>query len=119
MKSYLELEVWKYSRVLVSEIHQLTKSFPREEIYGLVNQMRRSSISIPSNIAEGCGRNHKKESIQFFYISRGSLYELETQILLSFDQNYCTEIELNQILEKITTCKKLLNGFVKYYETII
>jgi four helix bundle protein len=118
MQSYIELEVWKHSRTLVSEIYSITKKFPQTELFGITNQMRRSAISVPSNIAEGCGRNHKKDSIQFFYIARGSIYELETQVYLCFDQNYIDEKNLNNILNTITTCKKLINGFIKYYDSL-
>ena len=80
MKVYTELEVWKESRILVKDIYSITKSFPKEEIYGLSNQLRRCAVSIPSNIAEGCGRRTSADTIQFLHISRGSLYELETQL---------------------------------------
>ena len=79
-KSYVELDVWIESRKLTNEIYSLSKSFPKEEVYGLTSQIRRSAVSVPSNIAEGIGRNHTKDSLQFFYISRGSLYEMETQL---------------------------------------
>ena len=78
---YTELEVWKEARILVNEMYLISKEFPKEELYGLTSQMRRCAISIPSNIAEGCGRHHFKDSLRFFFIARGSLYELETQIL--------------------------------------
>jgi len=78
--------------------------------------MRRSAISIPSNIAEGCGRNTSKETIHFLFISRGSLYELETQLFLSLDQNYINNEEIETVLLQITVCKKLLNGFINYYK---
>jgi four helix bundle protein len=84
-KKYIELNVWIYARKLVNIVYALTKLFPKEEQFGLTNQMRRCAVSIPSNIAEGCGHNHKKDGLQFFYISRGSLYELETQLYLSND----------------------------------
>jgi len=83
--NYIELEVWKEARSLVKTIYEITKSFPTEELYGLTSQIRRCSISIPSNIAEGCGRKTSKESIHFFHIARGSLYELETQMYLALD----------------------------------
>ncbi|MFA5010608.1 MAG: four helix bundle protein [Ignavibacteria bacterium] len=82
IKTHKDLEVWKKSIDLVSEIYEITKSFPKEEIYGLTNQIRRSAVSIPSNIAEGAGRNHDKEFIQFLYIAMGSSSELETQIFI-------------------------------------
>ena len=117
-KSYVELDVWKKARALANAIFVLTKQFPKEELYGITSQIRRSSVSIPSNIAEGCGRSTPKDSIRFFYISRGSLYELETQLYLSYDQNYITELDLNKSLEMILDCKKLLNGFIRYYEKL-
>ena len=80
--------MWKKSISLVSQIYKLTQNFPKEEIYGLTNQIRRCSVSIPSNIAEGCGRQHPKDSLQFFYISRGSLFELETQLYIALDLKY-------------------------------
>ncbi|MFO0488006.1 MAG: four helix bundle protein, partial [Cyclobacteriaceae bacterium] len=79
------MEVWKQAKDLVRQIYELSKSFPKEEQFGLTNQLRRAAVSIPSNIAEGCGRNHFKDSIQLFYIARGSLYEVETQVLIAYD----------------------------------
>lgn len=81
---YKDLEVWKQSMVLVTEVYQATGDFPKEELFGLVSQMRRAAVSIPSNIAEGCGRKNTKEYIQFLYISKGSLFELETQIEIAY-----------------------------------
>ena len=98
MKSYTELEVWIEARKLVSQVYTLTKEFPKEEVYGITSQVRRSSVSVPSNIAEGCGRRTAKETVHFLYISRGSLYELETQLYLSTDQEYLTKNELESIL---------------------
>lgn len=118
MNNYFELEVWKKSRELVNEIYNISKKFPNEEIYGITNQIRRCAVSIPSNIAEGIGRQHKKDSIQYFYIARSSLYELETQLYLCSDQKYIINSELMSFLELITECKKLLNGFIKYYKGI-
>lgn len=103
---------------LVNSVYELTKSFPREELYGLTNQIRRCAISIPSNIAEGCGRRTSKDTIQFLYISRGSLYELETQLFLALDQNFINEIQINDIMLQIESCKKLLNGFINYYKKL-
>ena len=113
-KDYTDLDVWKESRNLVKHVYLITQTFPKEEIYGLSNQIKRAAISIPSNIAEGCGRNHVKDAMQFFYISRGSIFELETQLYLAFDLKFISEDELNSMLEKIKTCKKLINGFINY-----
>jgi four helix bundle protein len=118
-KTYYELDVWNKSRELVNFVYDLTKNFPKEEQYVLVNQIRRCSISIPSNIAEGCGRQTPKDSINFFYIARGSLYELETQLYLSFDQKYISQEILNECFTRITSCKQLINGFINYYKTQI
>ncbi|GAA4791328.1 four helix bundle protein [Olivibacter ginsenosidimutans] len=118
IKSYTELEVWKQARGLTKEIYQATAAFPKEEIFGLVNQMRRSAVSIPSNIAEGCGRNYAKDSIQFFYIARGSLYELETQLYVSFDLQYFDKNLLNKLLGQLQNSRKLLNGFIRYYQQL-
>lgn len=116
--NYTELEVWKYSRGLVKLVYILTKSFPKEEMYGLTNQIRRCAVSVPSNIAEGIGRQSNKETIHFLYIAKGSLQEVETQLYLSFDLGYISEDELKNILEKVISSKKLLNGFIKYYKKI-
>jgi four helix bundle protein len=116
--NYTELDVWKYSRKLVKEVYLLTKNFPKEELYALTNQIRRSSISVPSNIAEGIGRQSNKETIHFLYIAKGSLQEVETQLYLSFDLDYISEEQLKSILEKIISNKKLLNGFINYYKKL-
>jgi four helix bundle protein len=116
---YSKLEVWLEARKLVNFLYDSTKLFPKEEVFGLTNQMRRAAISIPSNIAEGCGRQTSKDTIHFLHISRGSLYELETQYYLAFDQKYINENNFNTALEQIHTCKKLLNGFINYYKKLI
>jgi len=114
---YKDLEVWKFSRELVKKVYELSNSFPKEELYALTNQIRRCSISIPSNIAEGLGRQSNNETIHFLFISKGSLYELETQLYLAFDLNYIAEDQLKKILEHVTSCKKLLNGFINYFKS--
>jgi four helix bundle protein len=116
-KKYIELNVWVEARKLVSSIYSATKTFPKEEQFGLTNQMRRCGISIPSNIAEGCGRNYKKDSLQFFFVARGSLYELETQLYLSNDLNFIDSTCLENLLNQLETVRKLLNGFIRYYES--
>ena len=113
---YRDLDVWMEARKLVSSLYRLTKSFPKDEQYGLTSQMRRCSISISSNIAEGCGRRTSSDTIQFLHIARGSLYELETQLFLSLDQSYIDEKEMESQLNQIVLCKKLLNGFINYHK---
>ena len=116
INSYRDLDVWKQSRQLVKSVYQLSRSFPKEEQFGLTNQLRRAAISVPSNIAEGSGRNHSKDSIQFFFIARGSLYEIETQLIISFDLEYISDSHLKEVLEQVTRCKKLINGFINYFQ---
>jgi four helix bundle protein len=115
---YIQLDVWVETRKLANLIYDATKNFPKDEIFGLVNQMRRCAVSIPSNIAEGCGRQTAKDTINFLHISRGSLYELETQCYLALDQKYIDENNFIVIYNQIQTSKKLLNGFINYYKKI-
>jgi len=115
---YTKLDVWLESRKLTNLLYNISKGFPKEEMYVLTNQMRRCAVSIPSNIAEGCGRQTSNDTIHFLHISRGSLYELETQCFLALDQNYIDETQSNNIFELIQTCKRLLNGFINYYKKL-
>ncbi len=115
---YVKLDVWVETRKLANLIYDATKVFPKEEIFGLVNQMRRCAVSVPSNIAEGCGRQTAKDTINFLHISRGSLYELETQCYLALDQKYIDENNFTVIFNQIQTSKKLLNGFINYYKKL-
>ena len=119
MNFFKELKVWQKAIELVKNTYLKSQNFPKEEIYGLTSQLRRCAVSIPSNIAEGCGRQTSKDTIHFLHISRGSLYELETQYYLAFDQKYIDENSFNSALEQIQTCKKLLNGFINYYKKLI
>ncbi len=97
---------------LVVEIYALLKSFPKNEEYGLSSQLRRCSVSIPSNIAEGYGRNHTKDYCRFLEIARGSLYEMETQIELSARLGFISQTQLNDILEKSKEVEKMLNSLI-------
>ena len=118
MKSYIELNVWIEARKLVTQVYLITKHFPKEELYSITNQIRRCAVSVPSNIAEGCGRQTPKDIIRFLYISRGSLYELETQLYLSNDLKFISDEELKKLLHQVDACKKLLNGFINYYKKL-
>jgi four helix bundle protein len=95
-KSFKDLIVWQKSYKLVLEIYKMTRSFPKSEIYGSSQQMRRAAISVPSNVAEGYGRKHKAEYNQFLAVAYGSLLELETQYLLARDLKYANK---NQVIE--------------------
>ena len=111
IKSYTDLLVWQKSMELVKEVYVITKTFPKEEIYGITNQIRRAAVSIPSNLAEGAARNSNKEFVQYLYVSLGSLAELETQLLLSRDLGYAQNEEINQRVERV---RKLLLGLINY-----
>lgn len=116
--SYVDLNVWKEGRELSKIIYQLTPQFPKEEQFGLTSQMRRAAISVTSNIAEGCGRSTANDCIRFYFISRGSIYELESQLYIAFDLDYIKQKQLEEILDQIEKCRKLLNGFIKYYQNL-
>ncbi len=114
MKTHKDLDAWKNSINLVKDIYELTKSFPKDEIYGITNQIRISAVSIPSNIAEGAGRSHNKEFIQFLYISLGSLSELETQLIISCEVKYLNIEQMNLISEKMNSIRAQISGLIKY-----
>jgi len=112
IRNHKDLEVWKKSIDLVSNIYKITESFPNKELYGLTNQIRRAAVSVPSNIAEGAARNSKKEFIQFLYIALGSLSELETQIIIASRLEYLSN--LDTLLEDLKFVQKLINGLIYY-----
>ena len=111
-QSFENLTVWQKSRQLVLDLYQTTRYFPKEEMFGIVNQMRRAAISIPSNIAEGNGRKSKTEYIRFLDISRGSLYELETQLQIGVMLHFFNESDTNEIFDLITEIKKMINSLI-------
>ncbi|BCR05182.1 hypothetical protein DESUT3_22510 [Desulfuromonas versatilis] len=109
-RKHHNLKLWQDSRALVKEVYEATGDFPREEIYGLTGQMRRAAVSIPSKIAEGAGRNGVREFIQFLSIARGSLSELETQVVLAQDLGYLDET--SSLLERIGSVFSLAGGLL-------
>ncbi len=119
MHNFRELKVWKKSRILVKDVYILTQKFPKAEQFGLTSQIRRSAISVPSNIAEGCGRDTKKQLSHFLEIAMGSSCELETQLLLAFDIGYLTEIELNTVVTQINKIQKMIVGFKKSLQNLV
>lgn len=110
MHNFKELKVWKESMVLAKKIMMATLSFPGEEKFGLVAQMRRCAVSICSNIAEGAGRSSNKEFARFLDIATGSGYELETQTLLSLDFGYLSNENADELILMITTVQRMLYG---------
>jgi four helix bundle protein len=119
IKSYTELEVWKAARKLAVSVYSSTQPFPTEEKYGLASQMRRAAASIPSNIAEGCGRSGIKDTLHFLFIARGSLYELEAQGYIASDLGYFNESVLHTVLSEVAETRKLLSGFIRYYGNLL
>lgn len=113
MKNFKELLIWQRSHQLVLEIYLVTKSFPKEELFGLTSQMRRSSASIPTNIAEGCGRNSDAEMSRFLVIAQGSAAELEYQIILSKDLSYISLETFNKLSSELTEIRKMINTFMQ------
>jgi four helix bundle protein len=116
LKNYKELKVWKKSYELCLEIYRITAKFPKEEKYGLTSQLRRSVVSIPSNIAEGYGRKTTSDYVRLLYISYGSVCELETQILLAGDLNLIENDELGTIKENIAEIERMLKALIKSLE---
>ncbi len=110
IRGHKDLDVWKKSMCFVTEVYRVTQSFPKAEIYGLANQMRRAAVSVPSNIAEGAGRAARKEFLQFLHIALGSLSELETQILIAGNLNYINDCE--SMTKEAAIIQKLLNGLI-------
>ncbi|MBF0275361.1 MAG: four helix bundle protein [Nitrospinae bacterium] len=109
LTTHEDLKVWQDSIELAKEIYTVTNQFPESEKFGLISQMRRAVVSIPSNIAEGAARNSKKEFIQFLYIALGSIAELETQIILAYEFGYLNS-KSNEILIRI---KRMVIGLIK------
>ena len=110
--SYKDLVAWQKAMELVTEIYRATKEFPREEVYGLTSQLRRATISIPSNIAEGQGRLTRGEFVQFLGYARGSLLEMETQMLIAGNLGYLSEQQVNRLFELSTEVGRILNGLL-------
>jgi four helix bundle protein len=112
-KNFKELLTWQRAMDLVEAVYLTTKTFPKDELYGLTSQMRRAAISIPSNIAEGQGRDHTKEFVHFLSVAYGSLSELETQILIAARIQYVTSQDSEKLLGLVGEVGRLLNGLSK------
>jgi len=119
IKSFTDLLVWRQAHELVLEIYKITKKFPNEEKYGLIDQIRRAAISITSNIAEGFSRGGYKEKCQFYYMSLGSLTEVQNQLLVARDVGYISGLEFDRMAERTTSVQKLLNRFISTTRSFI
>ena len=114
--SYQDLEAWKKSMDLVVEVYRLSKLLPRDEQFGLINQMRRSVVSVPANIAEGQGRLHKADFLRFLSIARGSLTESETHVLVALRLEYLHQGQIDTVLTLFQEVGRLLNGLIRSLE---
>ncbi len=113
MHNFKNLLVWQKAREFVKILYEVTSYFPVEEKYGIISQLRRASISIPSNISEGSGRNSELEFIRFLHIAYSSSYEIETQIFLSFDLGFIEKEKLDALLDKLYEIQKMLFILIK------
>lgn len=119
IKSFTDLNAWQYGHELVLEIYQVTKKFPKEEMFGLTNQIRRAIVSFTSNIAEGFSRSSYKEKSQFYSMALGSLSEVQNQLLIAKDIGYLTKNEFDNLAQRTVLLSKLTNGLIKKTKSII
>ena len=112
-KSYRDLAAWQRALELVEGVYQVTKSWPREEIYGLTNQVRRAAVSIPANIAEGQGRRNPREFARFLNIATGSLHEVETHLLIAERLHYLDDRALAPLLHLASETGRIINGLLR------
>ena len=113
MRTHKDLDIWKKSIEMVTKVYKLTRNFPKEELYGLTNQMRRAAVSVPSNIAEGSGRNSSKEFLQFLRYATGSLSELETQIIIANNLGYLNNEQKQDIDTIFIDIFKMLSKLIQ------
>lgn len=116
MTNYKKLEAWIISMELVREMYELTKTYPKEEMFGLTSQTKRAAVSIPCNIAEGLGRKYKKDTIQFLHISRGSAYEVETLLNVALMTSLISQEAYNHLNQLLDRSMKLINGLINYLQ---
>jgi len=113
MKDFHNIKVWHKAHDLVIKVYKVTRSFPREEVYGLTSQIRRAAASVPTNIAEGCGRNTDNELAHFMEIASGSASELDYLLLLAMDIGLLAEDSHTELLAELTEIRKMLTTFIK------
>ncbi len=112
-KPHKNLDLWKKAIELVQQVYNLTKPFPKNEYFGLISQMRRAAISVPSNISEGAARQTKREFIQFLHMAQGSLSELDTHIEIAIRLRYCQEKDIPKLSQLLNDIDKMLTGLIK------
>ncbi len=113
--TFKDLRVWQQAMALAVEIYRVTSTFPKSELYGLTAQLRRAAVSVPSNIAEGKGRHSDREALHFFHNARGSLYELETQLLLARELEYVSSDAARQVLGTVAAVAGSLTGLINAF----
>lgn len=118
-ETYRGLKVWRRAMDFVVDVYRCTTTFPKTEVYGLTSQMRRSAVSVPSNIAEGKGRFSRKELVQFLFHARGSLLELETQITIGQELGYLELEDDKRLINLVAEVGRMLNGMVNTFQTLI
>ena len=114
MRDFRDLDVWKNSVDLVERIYFITGNFPKSEIYGLSQQLRRAVVSISSNISEGCGKRTSKDFAQFLYNAFGSVKEVECQLIIAYRLKYLEKDTFDNIMKEINSVGKMLRGFINY-----
>jgi four helix bundle protein len=113
IRNYDDLLAWQKARAMVRRIYESTRTFPSEEQYGLTQQLRRAVVSVPSNIAEGYGRGSRKDYVRFLRTARGSLYEVQTQLLLAQDLGYLNQKQIDGLMKDAAQCAQLLHGLLR------
>jgi len=113
IKSFVQLIVWQEGHKLVMAIYKLTEDYPKKEIFGLTNQIRRAGVSITSNIAEGFTRRSQNEKIRFYSITQGSLVETQNQLIISRDLKYLSENNFRELINRTIRINKLINGLIR------
>lgn len=116
IKSYKDLVVWQKSITLVQQVYELSKDFPKSEFFGLSQQLRRSAVSVPSNIAEGYGRGSRNDYLRFCKIARGSCFELETQIIIAIQLKMVNKVSAENVTSLINEVCRLLQGLINSLE---
>ncbi len=119
LNTFTDLDAWKEGHQLVLMVYRLTKSFPREEVYGLVSQMRRCSASVTSNIAEGFSRQSYKEKVQFYSMGLGSLTELQNDLFIARDVVFLATEDFNRLMQQSIRVHRIINGLIKSSKAII
>ena len=113
------MKVWRRARQLVREIYQETQKFPRVEMFGLVQQMRRAAVSVVSNLAEGQGRSSSADARNFAVVARGSLLEIEAQIVIAFDLEYIERSRAKELIEITLETIRMVNGLIQHYDELL